>query len=286
MKRVIYSLYIDIPRNELDLFDEKVLGKNKIPINYATKHSFKIHYLKLLACKQAYAHDIGVDFKMFEYDSDFIIFKENFNKKYPFITSYNIVNFYKLHLLYKLAEEYDEILYLDFDVVPVTKESFFDKWDFQKGICVYDNTYKVQKMEVISEKTNTIRSPSSKYYNTQAMLFAHNLSMKNNVINTGIIGTNRKHLEQLNYFGSFESDLSLMTELKQDTSFFPKKIVDFFGYDNETLFSFKLEQNKVPVQWLDSEWHYFFSSQQFIPKETKLIHAINKNFDLIWKLYD
>ena len=27
-----------------------------------------------------------------------------------------------------------------------------------------------------------------------------------------------------------------MTQLRFDTSVFPKKIVDYFGYDNETLF--------------------------------------------------
>ena len=29
MKRVIYSLYIDIPKDELDLFDKNVMGKEK-----------------------------------------------------------------------------------------------------------------------------------------------------------------------------------------------------------------------------------------------------------------
>ena len=44
-----------------------------------------------------------------------------------------------------------------------------------------------------------------------------------------------------------------MTQLRFDTSVFPKKIVDYFGYDNETLFSVKLKQNDVSVQWLDDK---------------------------------
>ena len=74
-----------------------------------------------------------------------------------------------------------------------------------------------------------------------------------------------------------------MTQLKFDVSVFPKKIVDYFGYDNETLFGFKLKQNKVPVQWLDDKWHYFFDKELFIPKDTKFIHAINKRFDIVWR---
>ena len=51
--------------------------------------------------------------------------------KYPFLTTYNIINFYKIYLLYKFSSKYDEILFLDFDV-PNTKENFFEVWDLSK----------------------------------------------------------------------------------------------------------------------------------------------------------
>ena len=118
------------------------------------------------------------------------------------------------------------------------------------------------------------------------MLLDQGFNPKNEVINTGIVGANKEHLDKLKYFDNFEKDLKLMTRLKSDTSIFPKKIVDFFGYDNETLFAFKLNQYNVPVQWLDSKWHYFFSNEHFIPKGTKLVHAINKRFDICWRAYN
>ena len=64
-----------------------------------------------------------------------------------------------------------------------------------------------------------------------------------------------------------------------------KKIVDFFGYDNETLFSVKLKENNVPVQWLDNNWHYFFDTQGFIPDKVKFVHTINKDFKVVWRKY-
>ena len=67
------------------------------------------------------------------------------------------------------------------------------------------------------------------------------------------------------------------------TNIFPDKIRQYFGWDNETLFSVKLKVNKVPVQWLDDKWHYFLYNQGFIPKETILCHTINKDFDLVWR---
>ena len=83
----------------------------------------------------------------------------------------------------------------------------------------------------------------------------------------------------------FENNLKMMTKLKNNYDIFPKKIVDFFGYDNETLFSVKLKENNVPVQWLDNNWHYFFDTQGFIPDKVKFVHTINKNFKVVWRKY-
>jgi len=78
----------------------------------------------------------------------------------------------------------------------------------------------------------------------------------------------------------------MMTELRNDTSgLYPQNIIDMFRYDNETIFSFKREVNKVPIQWLDDKWHYFLDNQKFIPKDTKLVHCICKDFDLVWRNY-
>ena len=275
MSKVIYSLYIDVPENEF---------VDNIETNLNTKKQFKENYIKLLANKQWYANQLNVDFKIFEYE-DYIEYYNYFKKKYPYITTYNIINFYKLHLLCELSKSYDEILYLDFDVVCLTNENFFETWNLNKGICVYNNSSLVKTIEAITERSQTIRSPTSKYYNTQAMLIEKGLNPKNKVINTGIIGANKNHINQLKYFDDFDNDLNIMTKLKSNYDIFPKKIVDFFGYDNETLFSVKLIENNVPVQWLDNHWHYFFDTQGFIPKETKFVHTINKKFDVVWRRY-
>ena len=283
MKRIIFSLFIDIPKAELDLFDDHIKKPDAVHTNYNTKNEFQINYQRLVDCKVEYAKSIGVDFKMVE---DYTEYYKFFRKNYPEITSYNIVNFFKIHLLYEYGKKYDEVLYLDFDVVPNTDENFFEVWDLSKGICVLNNNERVSPIQKITERTQTIRSPNAKYYNAQAMLIEKGLSPTNDVINTGIVGISKKHLDQLEYFTDFKDDLKLMTSLIGVYDLFPKKIADFFGYDNETLFAVKLKEKKVPVQWLDKDWHYFFDSQMFIPTTAKLIHAINKRFDLIWKHID
>ena len=283
MKRVIYSLYIDIPTKDIDLFDKNILKTGDTPMNIRTKQQFAKHYGDLRACKQIYADAIGADFIMYEYDTNFSLWSEQIKNTYPYLTMYNIINFYKIHLMYELAMKYDEILFLDFDVVPMKNVNFFEAWDLTKGIAVLNNNNKISKIESVTDTSQTIRSPSSKYFNAQAILFEKGLSTKNDVINTGIVGINKDHLVKLNYFANFENDLKMMSDLKESSDIFPKKVLQYFGWDNETLFSVKLNENNVPVQWLDDKWHYFLYIQGFIPKETILCHTINKDFDLVWR---
>ena len=280
MKRVIYSVYVDVPSEEH--YGQSKQRNDTTEKADITVNAFKKHYDKLVNTKITYAEYCESDFIMFEYDDQYKTFETNFKKDFPELTGYEIINFYKIHLLYHLAENYDEILYLDFDAVPLTDESFFDRWDLSKGMCVYNNNSMVKKDRLIN---HSIRSPTAKYFNCQAMLIDKGLGARNDVINTGIIGASRDNILKLDFFKDFSETIKLMTRLRSDTSLYPQNIIDMFRYDNETIFSFKRELNNVPIQWLDDEWHYFFDKQHFIPKETKIVHCICKDFDAVWRKY-
>tara|TARA_R110000803_G_scaffold198647_1_gene262483 strand:+ start:2888 stop:3706 length:819 start_codon:yes stop_codon:yes gene_type:complete len=272
MKRVIYSLYIDIPTEELD---QKVDSE--------TKRLFKEHYKRLVECKTKYAKSIGVDFVLFEYDDKYKEFAKTMPKE---ITTYNIVNFYKIHLLYELNKEYDEILYLDFDVIPMYDTNFFEVFNLSFGPAVKNNNDLVKKIDQLTDTSQSIRSPTSKFYNAQAMLIEKGFSPENDVINTGIIGINTSWLDTLRYFQDFKKELKLMSEIKIDGDIFPQKIRNFFGYDNETLFAVKLKEYNIPVQWLPETWHYHYDTQMHIPDSIQFVHTINKDFDSVWRKYD
>ena len=289
MKRVIFSFYIDIPKEELDIFDKDlpiIKNQKAKPINYVTKDELKKHYVRLLISKQAYAKKLGYDFRLFKYDSNWILFEQKLKREHPYLTTYNIVNFYKLHLLYELAKQYDEVLYLDFDVVPMQNIDFFEHWDLTKGIAVLNNNDRVLVPENVDDSSTTIRSPTAKFYNAQAMLFEKGLSTKNDVINTGIIGASAEHLNTLAYFKDFDKNLKLMTDLTKESDSHPPRFLKYFGWDNETLFAVKIKENNVPILWLDDKWHYFFSNQKHIPQRVILCHTINKDFDTVWRIMD
>jgi len=282
MNKVIYSLYVDVPAKEH--FGDSKNKHDTVDKANLTINAFKKHYDRLIKTKIKYAEYCEAEFIMFEYDDQYKTFEQNFLKDYPDFTGYEIINFYKIHLLYELSKKYDEILYLDFDVIPLTNESFFDVWDLSKGICVYSNNDKVEKK---STTNHSIRSPSAKYFNCHAMLLEEGLNPDNDVINTGIICARKKDIIKLDFFGKFKDTIDLMTKLRKDTSgLYPQNIVDMFRYDNETIFSYKREVNKVDIQWLDNKWHYFLDTQKFIPEDTKIVHAISKDFDLVWRYYD
>ena len=281
MSKVIYSLYVDIPAQEH-------YGKSKIKYDTLDKanvtvNAFKKHYRKLVYSKRHYANTIGADFIMFEYDNKYKTFEQNLLKDFPEFTGYEVINFYKIHLLYELAKKYDEILYLDFDAVPLTNESFFEAWDLSKGICVYNNNNHIKKDLTVSQ---SIRSPSAKYFNCHAMLLNYGLNPNNNVINTGIIGARKEDIKKLDFFGKFKDIIDMMTDLiNERDGLYPDNIVDMFRYDNETIFSFKTKVNQVTIQWLDNQWHYFLDNQKFIPENIKIVHCICKDFDLVWRRY-
>ena len=279
MKRVIYSLYVDVPATEH--YGQSKQKSDTVAKAQITVKAFKKHYKRLIDTKRKYANRIGASFIMFENDKQYKTYEKNLRKDFPELTGYEIINFYKIHLLYQLAKKYDEILYLDFDAVPVTTDSFFDIWDIQNHIAVYNQNHMVNKNREVKQ---SIRSPSAKYFNCQAMLIEKSLDPRNDVINTAIIGASKKQILKLDFFGGFKDTIDLMTKLRTDKSgLYPQNILDMFRYDNETIFSYKVNVNKVGIQWLDRRWHYFLDTQHFVPKETKIVHCVCKDFDIVWR---
>ena len=119
------------------------------------------------------------------------------------------------------------------------------------------------------------------------MLLDNGYNPRNDVINTGIIGARKEDVISLDYFGKFKDTIDLMTKLRTEKNdLYPQNIIDMFRYDNETIFSYKKEINNINIQWLDDKWHYFFDKQGYIPRETRFVHAICKDFDKVWERYD
>ena len=291
--RIVFSVYINFTEEDFEKNED--LEKNIKNIN-----KFKSHYNFLRNRQIEYSKKIKTDYILFKNDNMWKDYKKHFNNKFPFISNYNIVNFYKIHLMYELTKRYEEVLYLDFDVVPITSENIFTYFDINKGIACRVNHEKdgkyvhdflsfnhdlLKDLEQNYENYYILseRSPRAKYWNCRAMLTHDGLDGDNDVYNTGIVLANRENLEKLAYFKNFSDSLKFMTYIKDKETFWPKFMRASFGYDNETLFSYKMKTNNINLININMDWHHTMHQWSFIPKDTKMVHVINKDFDYVEK---
>ena len=291
--RIIFSVYIDFDKNDFESNDD-------FDKNVKSKSEFKNNYSFLKSRQEEYAEKIGVKYILYENDDKWKDYRNYFEENYPFVSKYNIINFYKIQLMYDLTKTYDEILYLDFDVVPLTTENIFEAIGTDNGIACKTNHERDPRSylifaspKILKEKeewfeetgiTFSERDPKAKYWNCRALLMESGYDGENDVYNTGIVLANKYHLNKLEYFKNFKQTLKFMHEVKNEQGLFPKFIQNSFGYDNETLFSFKMKTNKVKLVPLDDIWHWPYRRHvNFIPKKTKMVHVINKNFEFVKK---
>jgi hypothetical protein len=256
--KVVYSLYIRIEDTNFD-DSGSVAGEPNVSKPKRTQQKMDHYYDQLIADKKQYAKSIGAEFIMFERDSMY----KDFLKKYSNMSEYDTINLYKIFLLEKLANEYDLILYLDFDVYCRRDIDIFDTIDCTNFLrCNFNTTLDLNINNTLlyfSNYDKDFRHPQSKYWNTHALLTECDLDVSEaQVFNTGIIAASSDMIKSLDFFGNLEDVIKMMTELKEDkASMYPPKIQKVFGYDNETIFAFKIIANNVRFKNLDDKiWHY------------------------------
>lgn len=282
--RVIFSIYIDIPKTKLDnpgSWDNKTNTQHKTDKSLYTKKKFLLYKDRLIERQKKYAAICNADYLHFDSKKGYKKFAKWFTKNAPQISEYDIINFYKHYLMRNLADVYDEVCYFDLDIVPQTEENLFETFDLNK-IHVGDSNAESQWGRSVSlEFYNAcIRNPSSKYYNAKALAEDADIEPCEDVFNTGIMFAKADAIKKLNYFDDYGfvfNILSMTYVLNDEESMYPWPIRRSFGYDNETLFSHLINKNEVPYELLSEEWHCTTSTKM---DTAKICHVISKNFEL------
>ena len=281
---IIFSIFIDIPEDKLDnpgWYENGVQVKTDKSLN--TKNALYNNRVELERRQREYAESLNVEYRLLSNDKEYKDFCK-YMKDYPMISEYDIINFYKHWAMKNFAENYDQVCYLDFDVVPNTDENVFNI--IQSGFGVADsNDLAAWGKNISATKYNTcIRNPSSKYWNTYAMLLEDGLEPENDVFNTGIMVAGYNIIQELGYFHEFEKTLDLMTYLKEEEdSIHPPNIQRVFNYDNETVFSYLVKKREIDIDWLPKEWHYIVDQpkKEMVDTRAKLYHVINKKVEWV-----
>ena len=261
---IIFSIFIDIPEDKLDnpgWYEKGVQVKTDKSLN--TKNALYNNRHELEKRQRDYAailHNPGAgetcEYRLLGNDKRYKDFCK-YMKDYPQISEYDIINFYKHWAMKNFAQNYDQVCYLDFDVVPNTDENVFNIFD-QSNFGVADsNDLAEWGKNISSTKYNScIRNPASKYWNTYAMLLEDGMEPENDVFNTGIMVAGYNIIQELAYFHEFDKTLDLMTYLKEEEdSIHPPNIQRIFNYDNETVFSYLVKKRNIDFDWWPKEWH-------------------------------
>ena len=217
MKNIIYSIYIK--NDDTDLR----------PIHQFTKSQLEKHYQKLIDVKKEYAKHCNAEYRLYENDTYWQKFKKKFNG-YQF----DIINLYKIHLWEELGKTYDNVLYFDFDVIPNTSESFFDKFDMNY-ICVHavnstkENIWTTSMLKNYKKKKDSyekIMSYKDKYnMYVKAMAKKAMLAIDNNfdtdyfIANTAILGGNSNATKQLRFTEKLDDMLSVLNRATDEKLF-------------------------------------------------------------------
>ena len=291
-KRLIFTLCIDIPEHLLvepgyskDADRRAALDGSDHRIDRAmeTKDKIAAYKYPLEWHQNKYAGICGADYKCYGFNKQFIEYYRYCKKLHDKLPMYHIVNYYKHHMMHLMSHEYDEVFYMDIDVIPRTEDNIFEVHDMSK-LWAKNNDELADwgKVHDLSNYDRCDRNPASKYWNCYAMLMEDFLDTENSVINTGTIIGGSKAIQAMAWNDEFESMIDKMKFLQDDEeSMFPEALRARFAFDNETMFSYLVKSKELDYDTLADEWHGRLPDEGIDPN-IKIVHAINKKFEFFF----
>lgn len=200
---------------------------------------------KILNNHQKYADICNADYFSFELP----------HSQWP-DTDYNNCNWSKYGYAEELAKDYEQILFIDFDVLIETEDSIFEQYDWNKGVLVRKmieySTEKIiqyigecERAELFteignSEVSNRFSLPTTGYTlpddftpksDMVKLAGADSIRPGSDLFNTGVLGFTPKTISDLNIFGrDFYPELSI-------PDIWPEWITKHISNNNEMLFS-------------------------------------------------
>jgi len=254
MKRIIFSIFNgDVDQNHKSTNDYKLSQFNK-------------YKPQLIECKQNYADKCNADFVLHEVP----------------ITDYNTLQFEKIIQLEKYAYEYDEVLYLDFDVIPIpSARNIFDYVDTSK-IAMHPLKRDLKHGKLRSALNSGWMDNQNVFAKTcakKAMLLLDGINGNDNLYNTGVTLGNSEIIKKINFTEQLSEMNDTLDEAKED-SLFPEEISRNFYYNNEVYISYLVERDNIPHVDLTMNWNFIIDDVQTYPTSAgELMHYVRKEFE-------
>ena len=252
MKRIVYSIYTD----ELDPGH-----KSSSDFKLSQFKKYKQHLHK---AQRDYAVNCGASYMLFETRT----------------TAYDDIQFEKIFLLEELSKDYDEVLYLDFDVVPNTNLNFFDVWDLNT-ICAYSIDRTPDRTVLLSSFKYDGFDSMNIYCKTcakNAMLHLDGLTGSSGIINTGVVGGNKESIKQLNFEARLSEMKNTLHEAISD-NIYPEDIYKHWKNNNEIFITYLIERYNIPFTNIGLPWNFLLDDvNPEISAGGYLLHHVRKEF--------
>lgn len=256
MKKLVYSIY------------NKNVDKVGFSVTDYKLNQFEKYKEKLIKCKKDYATKCSAEYILVETNSsDFVD-----------------IQFEKIRLLEEYSKTYDEVLYLDFDVIPTTNSrNIFECVDSSKiSMHPLDRRLDGLRMRQMLD-TNGFDSQNMfvKTAAKKSMLVLEGLASNDYVYNTGVIFGNSSIISELKFTERLNEMNDLMEEAQED-HMFPTEIGNHFVPNNEVYISYLIEKYNIPHNDLSMNWNYIMDDVETIPDGmSDFIHCVSKEFDTL-----
>ena len=287
MKNVIFSFHAKIEDNQTrkeSYFHDDTMNKSD-----RTHLQFTKYKQRLIDCKKKYAEQCDADF----------IFYDTIEKQF-LNDQFDSINFYKHYLIKQLCQKYDNVLYLDFDVIPNTTQSFFTQHDMNK-INVFAVNSTKQNVWTSDAKLSrhdyakTMRIHFGRYHMyckavcKLAMLSVDNIYNNDyHIANTGIIGGSAEALQKVDVIDNLDLCMDKLQQAKKE-NMFGDELTEYFFPNNEVFFSYLLEKNNIAWNNLPPAWHTVIyrtrkqtiNDTKLLIKNANMVHIIGKDFGIM-----
>ena len=264
-KKLIYSLYTDEISSSTSTPDFK-------------RQQFEKYKDSIIETQKQYALLCGADYELFS----------------PTEYLYDLIQFEKIYKFKELLEIYDEVLYLDFDVIPHTNISFFDNHDIENKVCCHGLIKNIEKNfdshshfhEKLHDHVWYYLDMFNKVCCKKAMLIVENCSGNDTIINTGVIGLSKKTVDLLCFEERKKECDNIFEECLID-NLFPYEIYSTWKPNNEVYFSYLIERYNIPMDDIGIQWNFILDkSHPEFSNSAQLVHHVNKHFELSFKNVD
>lgn len=261
-KRLIFTIYTKVEE------DDGFWAKRNYVMN-----QFETYFDKLVGTIKKYASHCNAEFKLLS----------------PSSQHYDDLNVYKIQQWENFCEDYDEVLFLDLDIIINTEKNIFEYYDFNKFVGVLLETpisRFVYSKEDLDNQQEFYQSLDKYHWLVKTKQYHHMLMSQfimpktEWMMNTAVFGGNKNFRNKLKFTERLSEHKQVIDEIKD--------MDDRYFYNNEIIMCYSLERYELmdEVQRLPTHWYgdVFTDSDLRLCKTHYFNHIYSKDFGPVFKI--